>query len=206
MKHTPRGSGQTRRARIARSLQWVGAAKRGLKLQPMEHRSQRGSAVVKVGLTQFACVESPEINRAKQMDLIERAAGQGAQVVCTQELFTSQYFCQGEDHRFFRLCGDNPGSFSTEAMQALAKKHGIVIVGSLFERRAQRPLPQHRGGDRRGRIADGRLPQDAHPRRPALLREVLLHAGRPGFRVTTRSSARSACWSAGTSGSPRAHG
>ncbi len=102
----------------------------------MEHRSQRGSAVVKVGLTQFACVESPEINRAKQMDLIERAAGQGAQVVCTQELFTSLYFCQGEDHRFFDYAETIPGP-STQAMQALAKKHGIVIVGSLFERRAQ---------------------------------------------------------------------
>lgn len=109
---------------------------RGLKLQPMEHRSQRGSEVVKVGLTQFACVESPNANRAKQMELIERAAGQGAQVVCTQELFTSLYFCQGEDHRFFDYAETIPGP-STQAMQALAKKHGIVIVGSLFERRAQ---------------------------------------------------------------------
>jgi len=94
------------------------------------------TGTVKLGLTQFACVESPEANRAKQMALIEQAAAQGANIVCTQELFTSLYFCQGEDHRFFDYAEPIPGP-STEAMQALAKKHGIVIVGSLFERRAQ---------------------------------------------------------------------
>ncbi|MFG0306077.1 MAG: carbon-nitrogen hydrolase [Phycisphaerales bacterium JB040] len=94
------------------------------------------TGTVKLGLTQFACVESPDANRAKQMELIERAAEQGANIVCTQELFTSLYFCQGEDHRFFDYAEPIPGP-STEAMQALARKHGIVIVGSLFERRAQ---------------------------------------------------------------------
>lgn len=92
--------------------------------------------MVKVGLTQFACVEDPAVNRAKQMELIERAAAQGAQVICTQELFTSLYFCQGEDHRFFDYAEPIPGP-SAEAMQKLAAKHGVVIVGSLFERRAQ---------------------------------------------------------------------
>lgn len=98
---------------------------------PPEHRG-----TVRLGLTQFACVESPEANRARQMALIERAAAQGANIVCTQELFTSLYFCQGEDHRFFNYAEPIPGP-STEAMQDLAKAHGIVIVGSLFERRAQ---------------------------------------------------------------------
>jgi N-carbamoylputrescine amidase len=70
------------------------------------------------------------------MALIERAAEQGANIICTQELFTSLYFCQGEDHRFFSYAETIPGP-STEAMQAIAKEHGVVIVGSLFERRAQ---------------------------------------------------------------------
>ena len=93
------------------------------------------SSVVNVGLTQFACVESPKENRARQARLIEAAAKSGAQIVCTQELFTSLYFCQGEDHRFFGYAESIPGP-STELLQKLAKKHKIVIVGSLFERRS----------------------------------------------------------------------
>jgi N-carbamoylputrescine amidase len=102
----------------------------------MNQRPAGGSSKVKIGLTQFACVEPPDVNRAKQMALIERAAEQGANIICTQELFTSLYFCQGEDHRFFSYAETIPGP-STEAMQAIGKKHGVVIVGSLFERRAQ---------------------------------------------------------------------
>ncbi len=102
----------------------------------MNQRPAGGTSKVKIGLTQFACVEPPDVNRDKQMALIERAAEQGANIICTQELFTSLYFCQGEDHRFFDYAETIPGP-STEAMRAIAKKHGVVIVGSLFERRAQ---------------------------------------------------------------------
>jgi N-carbamoylputrescine amidase len=102
----------------------------------MNQRPAGGTSKVKIGLTQFACVEPPDVNRAKQMELIERAAEQGANIICTQELFTSLYFCQGEDHRFFSYAETIPGP-STEAMQAIAKRYGVVIVGSLFERRAQ---------------------------------------------------------------------
>jgi N-carbamoylputrescine amidase len=101
----------------------------------MDQRVIKGGATVRLGLTQFACVESPEANRARQMEMIERAAEQGAQIICTQELFTSLYFCQGEDHRFFDYAETIPGP-STDAMCALAKKHGVVIVGSLFEKRS----------------------------------------------------------------------
>lgn len=90
---------------------------------------------VRVGLTQMACVEDPAANRAKQLKLIEQAAAKGAQIVCTQEMFTSQYFCQCEDHRFFSLAESIPGP-STDACCKLAKKLGIVIVASLFEKRA----------------------------------------------------------------------
>ncbi|CAK9025053.1 unnamed protein product, partial [Durusdinium trenchii] len=67
---------------------------------------------------------------------IERAAVQGAQIVCTQELYRGQYFCQTEDHAMFDLAETIPGP-STEAFSAIAKKHGIVIVASLFEKRAE---------------------------------------------------------------------
>jgi len=91
--------------------------------------------IVNVGLTQMAC--SPEFreNLAKQAKLIERAAKDGAQIICTQELFASQYFCQVEDHRFFKLAETIPGP-STQAFGKIAKKYKVVIVASLFEKRA----------------------------------------------------------------------
>ncbi len=92
--------------------------------------------VVNVGLTQMACVEDPKINRANQARLIEQAARRGANIICTQEMFASQYFCQVEDHRFFKLAETIPGP-STDLFSKLAKKHRVVIVASLFERRAQ---------------------------------------------------------------------
>ena len=91
--------------------------------------------VVQVGLTQMACGPDAGKNLANQLKLIEQAAKRGAQIICTQELFRSQYFCQCEDHRFFKLAEPIPGP-STDALQKLAKKHKVVIVGSLFERRA----------------------------------------------------------------------
>jgi N-carbamoylputrescine amidase len=101
-------------------------------------RARRGARVVSVGLTQFASV--PDVmdvagNRAKQLAMIERAAASGAQIVCTQEMCTTPYFCQSEDHRFFSLAESIPGP-TTDACCKLAKKHGIVIVASLFEKRA----------------------------------------------------------------------
>src|SRR5688572_4621180 len=100
--------------------------------------SQRGAPsdrVVHVGLTQMACSDDFRANLRNQTRLIEQAAQQGAQIVCTQELFGSQYFCQVEDHRFFKLAETIPGP-STDAFTKLAKRHKIVIVASLFEKRA----------------------------------------------------------------------
>src|SRR5262249_39041218 len=65
----------------------------------------------------------------------ERAAKQGAKIICTQELFRSQYFCQSGDHKYFELAEKIPGP-STEAFQKIAKKHRAVIIASLFEKRA----------------------------------------------------------------------
>jgi N-carbamoylputrescine amidase len=93
-------------------------------------------SLLHVALTQMACGPNVEKNRINQLRLIERAAKQGAQVVCTQELFASQYFCQVEDHRFFKLAEPIPGP-STEAIAKLARKHKLVVIASLFERRTQ---------------------------------------------------------------------
>jgi N-carbamoylputrescine amidase len=67
--------------------------------------------------------------------MAERALKQGAQIVCTQELFRSQYFCQVEDHRFFGAAEPIPGP-STDGLGRLARKYKAVVIASLFERRA----------------------------------------------------------------------
>ena len=92
------------------------------------------SSAVKLGLIQTDVSASPAANLKKTIALVERAAKSGAQIICTQELFRSQYFCQSEDHKHFELAETIPGP-STDAFQKLAKKHKVVIVASLFERR-----------------------------------------------------------------------
>ncbi len=90
--------------------------------------------MVKVGLTQMHCDADPASNHARQVDLITQAAARGAQIVCTQELYATQYFCQSEDYRFFDFAQTIPGP-STEAFCKLAREKQIVIVASLFEKR-----------------------------------------------------------------------
>ena len=91
-------------------------------------------SIVKLGLLQHACTADPTANRRKTLALAERAAKQGAQIICTQELFASQYFCQSEDYENFKLAESIPGP-GTAAFQKLAKKYQVVIVASLFEKR-----------------------------------------------------------------------
>src|SRR5262245_19329816 len=96
------------------------------------HRPQPPSQqTVHIGLTQMACSDDPRENLANQSRLIERAARGGAQIICTQEMYRSQYFCQVEDHRFFKVAETIPGP-STDAFTKLARKHKAVIVASLF--------------------------------------------------------------------------
>ncbi len=97
-------------------------------------RAASGSTV-NLGLLQSACSANPRTNLKKTLALAERAARQGAQIICTQELLGSQYFCQSEDHANFKLAEPIPGP-STAAFQKLARKHHVVIVASLFEKRA----------------------------------------------------------------------
>ena len=91
--------------------------------------------IVKVGLIQAACSPDPAANLEKTLAAAERAARDGAQIICTQELFRSQYFCQSEDHQHFQLAEPIPGP-TTQAFQQLAKANQVVIIASLFEKRA----------------------------------------------------------------------
>ena len=83
----------------------------------------------------MACSVDPNENLAKAVWRIREAAGRGAQIVCLQELFRSQYFCREENAGLFDLAESIPGP-STETLSKLAGELGVVIVGSLFERRA----------------------------------------------------------------------
>ena len=97
--------------------------------------STADSRLVQLGLIQTSSSADTSQNLQKTLALVERAAHQGARIICTQELFRSQYFCQSEDHAHFKVAEPIPGP-STEAFQKLAKEHSVVIVASLFERRA----------------------------------------------------------------------
>ena len=90
---------------------------------------------VRVGLVQRAATLDPQENLEATAEDVRSAARQGAQLICTQELFRSQYFCQTEDHAHFDLAEPIPGP-STETFSKIAREEGVVIVASLFERRA----------------------------------------------------------------------
>lgn len=94
------------------------------------------SKLVKIGLVQTACTADVEANMQKAMAGVREAASKGAQIVCLQELFKSLYFCDVEDHANFQLGEAIPGP-STETLSDLAKELGVVIIASLFEKRAQ---------------------------------------------------------------------
>ncbi len=88
-----------------------------------------------LGLIQMSCSGDPERNLAKAVERIREAAARGAQIVCLQELFRSLYFCQEENAELFDLAEPIPGP-STKALSTVAAELGVVIVGSLFEKRA----------------------------------------------------------------------
>ena len=88
-----------------------------------------------LGLIQSRCSPDPAENFARTAAKISKAARQGARIICTQELFASEYFCQSENHDYFKLAEPIPGP-STAALQKLARRHGAVIIASLFEKRA----------------------------------------------------------------------
>jgi N-carbamoylputrescine amidase len=90
--------------------------------------------MVNVGLIQAAGAPDPAANLEHTLAAARHAASQGAQIICTQELFLSQYFCQSEDYQHFQLAEPIPGP-TTTVFQTLARQHQVVVIASLFERR-----------------------------------------------------------------------
>ena len=93
-------------------------------------------AIVKVGLVQMSCTADVAVNKAKAISKIREAAKQGAQIICLQELYTSLYFCDVEAYENFKLAETIPGK-TTDELSVLSKELNIVIIASLFEKRAE---------------------------------------------------------------------
>ena len=98
-------------------------------------RRGKNARTVTLGLVQMRCGDKPADNLDRAIERIRRAARDGADVVCLQELFRSRYFCQKEDVALFRLAETIPGP-TTRALAKLAREKRIVVVASLFEKRA----------------------------------------------------------------------
>ena len=93
------------------------------------------SRIIEIAALQHACGPDLERNLETSCAMVAEAAAQGAELIVLQELHRSVYFCQTEDVRCFELAEPIPGP-TTERLGELAREHGVVIVGSLFERRA----------------------------------------------------------------------
>lgn len=90
----------------------------------------------KIGLVQMACSTNVDANLEKSVCRVREAAARGAEIVCLQELFRSQYFCREENAELFDLAETIPGP-TTEALGAVARNLRVSIVASVFEKRAQ---------------------------------------------------------------------
>jgi len=93
------------------------------------------SKTTRVALIQMSCVPSTEANLAKAVARVREAAENGAKLICLPELFRAQYFCQREEHALFDITESIPGP-STAALSEVVREHKIVVIASLFERRA----------------------------------------------------------------------
>ena len=91
---------------------------------------------VSIGIVQMSCSPNKKENLSKAIDKIKEAAAKGAQIICLQELFTSLYFCDTENYDHFALAESIPGP-STETLCIVARDLNVVVIASLFEKRAQ---------------------------------------------------------------------
>jgi N-carbamoylputrescine amidase len=98
-------------------------------------QSKKSKQTVKLALIQMSCTNDVRANLAKAVSLAQKAAAKGAKIVCLQELFRTEYFCKQEDSKNFDLAETIPGP-STDALSKVAKSKKVVIIASLFEKRA----------------------------------------------------------------------
>jgi N-carbamoylputrescine amidase len=163
---------------------------------PSQHAPPSAAALpsrATVALIQSKGSADKRINVERTLARIADAANAGAQIVCLQELFAGQYFCQSEDHARFAEAEPIPGPTS-DALAAAAARHGVVVVGSLFERRA--PGLYHNTAviyDADGRIA-GMYRKMHIPDDPLYYEKFYFTPGDLGFRAfDTRYGRVGAC-------------
>lgn len=154
------------------------------------------SAVLRAGLVQHACTADKPTNLDRSLAGIAEAAAQGARLAVLQELHAGLYFCQSEDVRHFDLAEPIPGP-TTERLSQAAREHGIVIVASIFERRA--PGVFHNTAvviDTNGAIA-GRYRKMHIPDDPGFYEKFYFTPGDLGFQPIDTSVGRLGvlvCW------------
>jgi N-carbamoylputrescine amidase len=124
------------------------------------------NSVVSLGLVQMSCGPDPEVNFGRAVGHLREAASRGADIVCLQELFRSRYFCQEEDVACFDLAESIPGP-STRLLGEAARELGVVVVASLFEKRAagiyhNTAVVLDRTGKLVGRYRKMHIPDDPH--------------------------------------------
>jgi N-carbamoylputrescine amidase len=162
----------------------------------MTDSGRNRSDTLTVGLVQQACGEDYATNLAASVDGIHEAASRGAQLVLLQELHTGVYFCQSEDAARFDQAEAIPGP-TADRLGALAKELGIVIVGSLFERRAaglyhNTAVVLERDGTLAGRYRKMHVPDD-----PGYYEKFYFTPGDLGFTPIDTSLGRLGvlvCW------------
>jgi N-carbamoylputrescine amidase len=150
----------------------------------------------RLGLIQMACSLDPNENLAKAEWRIRQAAAQGAQIVCLQELFRSEYFCREENPDWFDLAEAIPGP-TTDVLARLARELGVAIAGSVFERRAagvyhNTAVVLDAGGELLGIYRKMHIPDD-----PLYYEKYYFTPGDLGFRCFDTRFARVAplvCW------------
>ena len=151
---------------------------------------------MKIGIIQQSCSADIQSNKEKLADNIAKVAGQGAQLVVLQELHNTLYFCQTENVDLCGLAEPIPGP-STEFYGALAKRYGIVLVTSLFERRAaglyhNTAVVFDTDGSIAGKYRKMHIPDD-----PAYYEKFYFTPGDTGFRPITTSLGKlgvQVCW------------
>lgn len=158
--------------------------------------------ILRVGLIQQANTADYSDNKRRLKEAIRSAAAQGAELVVLQELHNGLYFCQTEDVNVFDQAEPIPGP-STEEFGTLAAELGIVLVLSLFERRAaglyhNTSVVLERDGSIAGKYRKMHIPDD-----PAYYEKFYFTPGDLGFEPIETSVGHSAYSSAGTSGIPK---
>lgn len=154
------------------------------------------SRILRVGIVQQSCTANIEANKKKLADNIADVAAQGSELVVLQELHNSLYFCQIESTDNFDLAEPIPGP-STEFYSAIAKKHGIVLVTSLFERRSaglyhNTAVVFEKDGSIAGKYRKMHIPDD-----PAYYEKFYFTPGDLGFQPIDTSVGRlglQVCW------------